>query len=71
MSLIEGSITGTLFSLAFPSMIGMAFYMVNDLVDLFWIGMISTEAIAGFTVFSALFWVVSALNDIIGQRSNR
>jgi len=52
-------------------MIGMAFYMVNDLVDLFWIGMISTEAIAGFTVFSALFWVVSALNDIIGQRSNR
>ncbi len=69
LSLTEGSIPGTLFSLAFPSMLGMAFYMVYDLVDLFWIGMISTEAIAGVTVFSALFWVVSALNDVIGQSS--
>lgn len=69
LNLIEGQIPGTLFSLALPSMLGMGFYMVYDLVDLFWIGMISTEAIAGVTVFTALFWVVSALNDIIGQSS--
>lgn len=69
LNLVEGNIPKTLFSLCYPSMLGMGFYMVYDLVDLFWIGMISTEAIAGVTVFSALFWVVSALNDVIGQSS--
>lgn len=69
LNLTEGNVPKTLLSLAMPSMLGMSFYMIYDLVDLFWIGMISTEAIAGVTVFSALFWVVSALNDIIGQSS--
>ena len=69
INLTEGSITKSLLAMALPSMLGMSFQMIYDLVDLFWIGMISSEAIAGVTIFTALFWVVSALNDIIGQSS--
>ncbi len=69
VDLTGGNITKSLIAIALPSMLGMSFQMIYDLVDLFWIGMISSEAIAGVTIFSALFWVVSALNDIIGQSS--
>ncbi len=69
IDLTQGSITRSLFSMAVPTMLGMSFQMIYDLVDLFWIGMISSEAIAGVTVFTALFWVVEFLNAIIGQSS--
>lgn len=69
LDLTQGSITKSLFAMAVPTMLGMSFQMIYDLVDLFWIGMISSEAIAGVTVFTALFWVVEFLNAIIGQSS--
>lgn len=43
--------------------------MIYDLVDLFWIGRISSDAIAGVTIFSTIFWVVESLNEIIGTSS--
>ncbi|RLL83385.1 multidrug transporter MATE [Petrotoga sp. HWH.PT.55.6.1] len=55
--------------MALPTMFGMAAQMVYDLVDIFWIGMISSEAIAGVTIFSTIFWMVDSLNEIIGVSS--
>ncbi len=52
-----------------PTMIGFSAQMVYDIVDIFWIGRISGEAIAGVTIFSTLFWLVDILNNIIGQSS--
>ncbi|TGG89356.1 MATE family efflux transporter [Geotoga petraea] len=52
-----------------PTMIGFSAQMVYDLVDIFWIGKISSDAIAGVTVFTTIFWVIEALNEIIGVSS--
>ncbi|TYB31810.1 MAG: MATE family efflux transporter [Candidatus Mcinerneyibacterium aminivorans] len=55
--------------MSIPTMIGFSFQMIYDLVDLFWIGKISSDAIAGVTIFTTIFWVVEALNEIIGVSS--
>lgn len=67
--LTKGSIIKNILLMALPTMVGMAAQMVYDLVDIFWIGMISSEAIAGVTVFSTIFWMVDSLNEIIGVSS--
>lgn len=67
--LTEGSITRKLLIMAVPTMIGFGAQMFYDLVDIFWLGHLSSEAVAGVTVFSTLFWIVEALNEVIGMSS--
>lgn len=67
--LTKGSIIKNLIYMSLPTMIGFSSQMVYDIVDIFWIGRISSEAIAGVTIFSTLFWTVEVLNSIIGQSS--
>ncbi len=67
--LTKGSILKNLFVVSMPTMIGFSFQMVYDLVDLFWIGKISSSAIAGVTVFTTIFWVIEAVNEVIGVSS--
>ncbi|WP_206528148.1 MATE family efflux transporter [Marinitoga sp. 38H-ov] len=67
--LTRGSIFKELLLMSIPTSIGFTFQMIYDLVDIYWIGMISKEAIAGVGIFSTVFWVVEALNEIIGVSS--
>ena len=67
--LTHGNVLKQVFSMSIPTMIGYSAEMFYDLVDLYWIGMISSDAIAGVTVFSTIFWIVTVLNEIIGSSS--
>ncbi|HQC13860.1 MATE family efflux transporter [Mesotoga prima] len=67
--LAQGNILKNLLVMSVPTMIGFSAQMVYDIVDIFWIGRISGEAIAGVTIFTTLFWIVDILNSIIGQSS--
>jgi len=67
--LTQGPLLKQILSMSIPTMLGYAAQMVYDLVDIYWIGMISSEAVAGVTLFSTIFWIVSALNEIIGSSS--
>lgn len=67
--LTKGNVFKNLLIMSVPTMIGFSAQMVYDLVDIFWIGKISSDAIAGVTVFTTLFWVIEALNEIIGVSS--
>lgn len=55
--------------MAVPTMIGFGAQMFYDLVDIFWLGHLSSNAVAGVTVFSTLFWIIEALNEVIGVSS--
>ncbi len=48
---------------------GFALQALYDIVDMFWIGRISSKAIAGVAVFSSVFWMIEVLNEIIGISS--
>lgn len=67
--LTKGSIAGNLIYMAMPTMLGFIAQTFYDIVDMIWIGRISAEAVAGVTIFTALFWMVEVLNEIIGTSS--
>lgn len=68
-TLTEGSISKGLFKVALPTMAGFMIQMMHDLINMAWIGRISTNAVAGMTIFATMFWLVNVLNEIIGTSS--
>lgn len=67
--LITGDIKRNLLKVSIPTMLGFMLQAVYDIVDMIWIGRISATAVAGVTIFSTIFWLVSVLNEIIGTSS--
>lgn len=67
--LTTGSPTKNLIGIAAPTMTGFLVQMAFDLVDIGWIGHISSKAVAGITIFSTMFMLVNVLNEIIGSSS--
>ncbi|MCT4606838.1 MAG: MATE family efflux transporter [Marinisporobacter sp.] len=67
--LLDGNITKNLLKMSLPTMLGFLFQSAYDLVDMMWIGKISSTAVAGVTIFATIFWLVDVLNSIIGTSS--
>jgi putative MATE family efflux protein len=67
--LLEGDLKKNLLKLSIPTMLGFVLMAVYDMVDMIWVGRISSQAVAGVTIFSTIFWLVSVLNEIIGTSS--
>ncbi|MCS7174830.1 MATE family efflux transporter [Pseudothermotoga sp.] len=67
--LTEGNLSKNLLYMALPTMGGFAIQIMYDIVDMFWIGKISSFAMAGVAVFSSIFWLATVLNEIIGTGS--
>jgi len=67
--LTQGNVFGHLLRMSVPTMLGFSAQMAYDLVDIFWIGRISPEAVAGVTIFSTIFALITTLNAIIGESS--
>lgn len=67
--LFQGSVVRNLLKMSVPTMMGFLFQSAYDLVDLMWIGRISSSAVAAATIFTTIFWIVDILNEIIGVSS--
>lgn len=67
--LLEGDLKKNLLKLSFPTMIGYFLQYVYDIIDMMWVGRISSSAVAGITIFSTIFLLVTVLNEIIGTSS--
>ncbi|WP_207706370.1 MATE family efflux transporter [Clostridium amazonitimonense] len=67
--LLTGDLKRNLLKMSIPTMLGFLLQSVYDIVDIIWIGRISSSAVAGVTLFSTIFWMVDILNEIIGTSS--
>jgi len=67
--LTKGGIVGNLLAMSVPTMFGMLGQTLYDVIDLMWIGRISSKAVAGVTLFTSVFWLVEVLNEVIGTSS--
>ena len=67
--LLKGDLRKNLLRISIPTMLGFLLQAVYDIVDMIWVGRISASAVAGVTIFSTVFWLVSVLNEIIGSSS--
>lgn len=66
---MEGSLSKKLWSLSYPTMLSFALEAIYDMVDMIWVGRISSTAVAGVTIFTGIFWIFDFLNEVIGSSS--
>jgi len=67
--LTQGNIMKNLIAMAVPASLAFFAQTLYSLVDMIWVGRLSTEAVASITVFSSVYFMVFVLNNIIGQGS--
>lgn len=67
MDLTKGSITQHIKNIAIPASIGMLFNTFYNVVDTFYSGKISTDALAGLTVSFPVFFIMLAISMGIGS----
>ena len=59
--LTKGSITGNLWTLAWPITISMSLMMIGPLVDMIWIGRLGSAAMAGVGISGMVVMLINAL----------
>jgi len=67
MDLTQGNIKKQLISMAVPAGIGMLFYTLYNVVDTFYAGLISTEALAGLAISFPVYFILLAFAVGFGQ----
>jgi putative MATE family efflux protein len=65
--LTQGSILSHIKVIAIPSSIGFLFNTLFNVVDTFWAGRLSTEALAGLTLSFPIFFIIIAISSGFGN----
>lgn len=67
IDLTQGSILGHIRRIAIPSSIGFLFNTLFNVVDTYYAGKLSTDALAGMTISFPIFFIVIALSSGVGS----
>jgi len=65
----EMDISKALLHIALPSMIGMVFFTLYNLADMFWVGRLGYEQIAAIGLFGIFFEFAIVFNEVVGVGS--
>jgi len=65
--LTQGSLVGHIKRIAIPASIGYMFNTLYNVVDTFYAGKLSTDALAGMTISFPIFFIVIALSSGFGS----
>lgn len=63
-NLLKGILT-----LSIPTMLGMMFETLYEIVDMAWVAKLSINSVAAVTIFSTVWWILNIVNDIVGTSS--
>ena len=63
-SLLKGILT-----LSIPTMLGMMFETLYEIVDMAWVARLSINSVAAVTIFATVWWILNIVNDIVGTSS--
>lgn len=63
------SILKGILELSIPTMLGMTFETLYEIVDMAWVGRISVDSVAAVTIFATVWWILNIVNDIVGTSS--
>lgn len=65
----QNSIFKNLLNQSIPTMIAMFLQSIYDVVDMFFVGRISSQAISAVTLYTTIMWIFTFLNSVIGVSS--
>lgn len=68
-SLTEGNLFRSILTMSIPSMVGMIFEMLYEIVDMAWVARLSINAVAAITIFATVWWILDIVNSVIGTSS--
>ena len=63
-SLLNGILT-----LSIPTMLGLMFETLYEIVDMAWVAKLSINSVAAITIFATIWWILNIVNDIVGTSS--
>ncbi|HBK86335.1 MAG TPA: MATE family efflux transporter, partial [Firmicutes bacterium] len=67
--LTQGNVINNLVATAIPMMLGFMAQTLYELVDMAWVGQLSSSAVAAVTVFSVIYYLSFVLNNVVGNSS--
>ncbi|KUO69856.1 MAG: hypothetical protein APF77_17690 [Clostridia bacterium BRH_c25] len=59
----------SILTLSIPTMLGMIFETLYEIVDMAWVAKISINSVAAVTIFATIWWILNIVNDIVGTSS--
>lgn len=68
-SFVGDSLFRQILALSIPSMFGMFFETIYDIINMAWVGRLSIDAVAAVTIFATIWWILNVVNDIVGTSS--
>ena len=69
VDLTQGSIISHVKRIAIPASVGMLFNTLFNVVDTYYAGKLSTDALAGMTISFPIFFIIIALSSGVGSGS--
>lgn len=68
-TLEQKSLLKGILALSIPTMLGMMFETLYEIVDMAWVAKLSINSVAAVTIFATVWWILNIVNDIIGTSS--
>jgi MATE family, multidrug efflux pump len=65
----EDNTLKNIFRMGIPSAIGFFSANLNDFIDAIWVAKLGTSHVAAITIFAAIYWVISSVNQLAGTGS--
>lgn len=59
----------SILALSVPTMLGMVFETLYEIVDMAWVARLSIDAVAAVTIFATVWWILNMVNDVVGTSS--
>lgn len=56
-------------ALSIPTMLGMMFETLYEIVDMAWVARLSINSVAAVTIFATIWWILNMVNDVVGTSS--
>ncbi|HYE84170.1 MAG TPA: MATE family efflux transporter [Clostridia bacterium] len=59
----------SILTLSIPTMLGMVFETLYEIVDMAWVAKLSINSVAAVTIFATIWWILNMVNDVVGTSS--
>ncbi|NLK34507.1 MAG: MATE family efflux transporter, partial [Gracilibacteraceae bacterium] len=55
----QKSLLAEILTLSIPTMLGMMFDMLYEMVDMAWVAKLSIDSVAAVTIFATIWWILN------------
>lgn len=65
----QNNLLKKILTISVPTMLGMMFDTLYEIVDMAWVAKLSINSVAAVTIFATVWWILNIVNDVVGTSS--